>query len=176
MSEWQRVFLDEMRETFLMQKKLADAAVRQVPAELLFSAAGDGNSIAALLKHVGGNLRSRWEDPFTTDGEKPDRRRDDEFIVEHDTVDSLGAAWERGWETLSATLAALEPSDLERPVTVRGEVLSLTRSLHRSLAHTAQHAGQVVLLARQLTGPAWQTLSIPRGESERYRTQPPPGT
>jgi hypothetical protein len=169
-----RDWLGSIRDMFRQQRQLAERAAAQVePAELFRSATPDGNSIAVLLKHVGGNLRSRWTEPFTTDGEKPDRDRDSEFVAEGDDVASIQAVWQSGWTALDATLASLSPGDLHRTVTIRGVGAPLHEALLRSLAHTAQHAGQVVLLARQWRGDAWQSLSIPRGRSADFLRRAP---
>jgi hypothetical protein len=121
-------------------------------------------------KHVGGNLRSRWTDILTTDGEKPDRDRDAEFEVRAgDTRASLMAAWQRGFEVVDASLAALGPDDLTRPVVIRGETLSIEAAVLRSLTHTSGHVGQIVWLAKYFSGERWQTLSIPRGQSAQWR-------
>jgi uncharacterized damage-inducible protein DinB len=168
--------LAEIRSLFAVQRDLAERALSQLEEPELFRTAGEGqNSVAILMKHVGGNLRSRWTDPLTTDGEKPDRHRDAEFEVEaRDTADAVRAAWDAGWQALEEALAGIRPEDLDRAVTIRQQPLTLLQALQRSLVHTAQHAGQIVLLARQWRGDRWRTLSIPRGESAAYRRRPPP--
>ncbi|HSJ09617.1 MAG TPA: DUF1572 family protein [Longimicrobiales bacterium] len=174
MDEWAGEFLAEVAEGFRQQRVFAERAVAQLDdADLMRAAGAEDNSVAALMKHMGGNLRSRWTEPFTTDGEKPDRDRDGEFDLAADTPESVRAVWERGWSVLEATLAAMTPADLGRPVTIRGEQLTLMRALLRSLNHAAQHTGQVVMLAKQWKGSEWKTLSIPRGESAKYLTSPP---
>jgi hypothetical protein len=155
--------IEDIRDTFRLQRQLAERAVAQLDDADLFRAAGaEDNSVAVLLKHVGGNLRSRWTEPFTTDGEKPDRDRDGEFLLDADDAASVRAVWERGWAALDAVLAGLEPSDLGRTLVIRGESSSAHRALLRSLAHTSQHVGQIILLAKQWKGVGWTTLSIPR--------------
>lgn len=173
MNDWREQYLADIRREFTNQRGLAERAVEQLDDDQLLRAAGDDdNSVAVLMKHVGGNLRSRWTEPFTTDGEKPDRNRDGEFDVVADASDSAAVVaevrrtWERGWDALDATLAELTPDDLDRNVTIRGEVLALVTALHRSLAHTAQHAGQIIMLAKQWRGSEWRTLSIAKGESQ----------
>src|SRR5690606_5792830 len=127
------------------------------------------NSVAVLMKHVGGNLRSRWTGFLTTDGEKPDRDRDSEFAIgPDDSRDRILDRWQEGWRCLEDALRSLDPADLERTVHIRGEPHTVPQALHRSLAHTAQHTGQIVLLAKHLCGSAWRTLSIPRGQSAAY--------
>lgn len=163
MGTWPSACIADLRDAFTLQRELAERAVGQLEESQLFRTAGaEDNSIAVLMKHVGGNLRSRWTDPFTTDGEKPDRDRDSEFVVDGDDVASVRAVWDRGWTVLAALLDTLQPADLERTVRIRGEASSAFRGLTRSLAHTAQHVGQIILLAKQWTGSDWQTLSIPR--------------
>jgi hypothetical protein len=175
MSDWGDEYLQEVRSTFRAQRTLAERAIAQLSDdELLRTLGEDDNSIAVIMKHVGGNLRSRWAQPFTTDGEKPDRDRDGEFVVGADDAAAVRAVWERGWSVLEETLGGMKAGDFGRTLHIRGEPHSLIRALERSLAHTAQHAGQIVLLAKHWKGAAWQTLSIPRGESARFAVQPPP--
>lgn len=163
MENRESAYIGDIREAFALQRKLAERAVAQLEESQLFRTAGqDDNSIAVLLKHVGGNLRSRWTEPFTTDGEKPDRNRDSEFVVDTDDGAAVRAVWDRGWAALDTTLADLGPDDLQRTVLIRGESSSMFEALIRSLAHTSQHVGQVILLAKQWRGADWQTLSIPR--------------
>jgi uncharacterized damage-inducible protein DinB len=168
-------YLDDVRQQFAAQRALAERAIAQLDEQQLFRSDGhDGNSVALLLQHVGGNLRSRWTDALTTDGEKPDRDRDAEFqLAEGTTIADLTARWHAGWRTLEDALAAFTPDDLLRTVTIRRQPLTLLQALQRSLAHTAQHVGQIVMLARRWKGADWQTLSIPRGRSAEYLRQPP---
>lgn len=156
-------YIADVRGTFALQRTMAERAIAQLDESQIFRAAGpEDNSIAVLLKHVGGNLRSRWTEPFTTDGEKPDRDRDSEFVVDTDDAVAVRAVWERGWAALDTTLAALQPDDLARSIVIRGETSSMFKALMRSLAHTSQHVGQIIMLAKQWRGADWQTLSIPR--------------
>lgn len=174
MEDWRVQYIADIREAFLLQRKLAERAIAQLEEQQLFRAAGaEDNSIAVLMKHVGGNLRSRWTEPFTTDGEKPDRMRDEEFVVERDDVDAVRGIWNRGWAAAAGTLDALGPADLERTLHIRGEPHTLFKALHRSLAHTAQHVGQIILLAKHAKGADWSTLSIPRGRSAEFLVKPP---
>lgn len=151
----------------------AEKALAQLDAgELRRSPDAETNSPAVLMKHVGGNLRSRFSDFLVSDGEKPWRSRDAEFVDDFPPGEAGRAAahqaWDAGWRTLAETLAALDDADLARTVTIRGEPHSVARALSRSLAHTAVHCGQIVLVARLLAGPRWRTLSIPRGGSDAH--------
>jgi hypothetical protein len=158
---------------FSSLRTLAERAAAQLDEQAFFATlSADGNSVALLMKHVGGNLRSRWTDIFTTDGEKPDRFRDREFERESaDTRQSIDAVWTAGWQAVLDTLDTLATDDLLRTVRVRGEPMTVARGLTRSLAHTAGHVHQIILLARHWQGERWQTLSIARGQSEQFRQQ-----
>jgi len=163
-------YLDDVQLTFRKLRRQGEDALAQVD-DAAFSRTLDpeSNSLALIVKHVAGNQRSRWTDFLTSDGEKPDRHRDTEFEVgEQDTRESLMARWSSGWDLLAATLAALSPDDLLRAVTIRGESHTVLEAIDRQLAHYAQHVGQIVFLAKHLAGPAWKTLSIPRGQSRRF--------
>lgn len=158
-------------------KRLADAAVAQLPDEKLHIALDPHtNSIAVIMKHVGGNLRSRWTDFLTTDGEKPWRDRDQEFVDQFQSRQEILDHWEEGWLTLKRTLNKLQPEDLTKTVYIRGEPHSVPLALSRSLGHTSYHVGQIVQLARHLSGEDWNTLTIPKGGSIQYNqanwTQP----
>lgn len=160
-------FLDETIDQLHYQKSLADGALRQVSEEQFFAAPdGHSTSLAIVVKHVGGNLRSRWTDFLTTDGDKPDRNRDGEFVVtERDTRAKLEEIWEEGWRRTFDSLAALDAAVTDATVTIRGQPHTVSKAIQRSLAHTAYHVGQIVWLARHLIGPNWQTLSIAPGRS-----------
>ena len=165
--------IDVERE-FLRLKRVAEAAWQQVDsADLMKSLDGENNCIALIIKHIAGNLRSRWTDFFHADGEKPDRRRDSEFEIEStDTEGSLIARWETGWELLLQTIRSFTDEDLERTIRIRGEPLTVTQALQRQLTHHAYHVGQIVLLARHFAGSEWKSLSIPRGQSEQFNAKP----
>lgn len=155
---------------YRQQRRLAEAAAEQVNDLAFFHASGDhANSIAVIMKHVGGNLRSRFTDFLTTDGEKPDRHRDDEFNVDGETRTDVMRIWNQGWERLEGTLAELRAEDVARTVTIRGEAHTVVQALIRNLAHTSHHAGQILLAAKALAGADWQTLSIPRQGSAGVR-------
>lgn len=162
--------LAEYRDRFHAQRTLAEKAAAQVDDGALFATLDpESNSIAVVMQHVGGNLRSRFTDFLTSDGEKPDRDRDGEFVtIAGETRDDVMVRWEAGWRALERTLATLRPEDLLRTVTIRGEPMLVVQALGRALAHVAQHAGQVVLLAKHHAREGWQTLSIPRGQSATY--------
>lgn len=162
-------YLEDVVKVFRTQKRLADRAAAQVTDEEFFRAVDpESNSVALIMKHVAGNLHSRWTDFLTTDGEKPDRRRDSEFVVEGEDRAAVLARWESGWRTLFDTLASLRGEDLMRSVTIRGEPHTVVAAVNRQLSHYGQHAGQIVFLAKHLRSSAWETLSIPRGESEAF--------
>ena len=161
--DWRELYLADVRANFSGQRSLAERALAQVSDEELFrTAGGESNSIAVLMKHVGGNLRSRWTEPFDTDGEKPDRNRDGEFEAQQDSAPDVRRVWDNGWNVLERILSAFEPDDLARTLRIRSETLTLIAALNRSLAHTAHHVGQIVLLAKQWRDTEWVTLSIPR--------------
>ena len=163
-------YLDEARRSLRGNKRLAEGALAQVSDEEFFRVLDDGesNSLAVLVKHIGGNGRSRFTDFLTTDGEKPWRRRDTEFeIGPDDTRASLMQLWEEGYKTVFDALQALQPEDLGRTVTIRGQEHSVMQAIHRLTAHFAYHIGQIVFLAKHWKGKEWKTLSIPRGMSEQ---------
>jgi hypothetical protein len=162
-------FLAAIINAFEANKRLADRAVAQVPDEKLHVALDEHtNSIAVIMKHVSGNLLSRWTDFLATDGEKPDRNRDDEFVDSFRSRADVLDCWERGWACLRATLRRLTAEDLDKTVFIRGEPHSVPLAMSRSLGHTCYHIGQIVQLARHHAGEQWQTLTIPRGGSEQF--------
>ena len=168
-----RHYLENVLKNFRDLKRLADRALAQLGDEEFFlRTSEEANSVSLIVKHVAGNLRSRWRDFLTTDGEKPDRRRDSEFEVEGgDTRASLTAAWERGWQILFDEVGALSPGDLTRRVSIRGEAHTVVEAVNRQLTHYGQHVGQIVFLAKHLKADAWETLSIPRGQSETFNAK-----
>lgn len=158
-----------IRDEFKRYKALADAAIAQVhDEELTRLGPGGGNSIDMLIRHLIGNLRSRFTDFRTSDGEKPWRRRDDEFEPASLPRTALMAEWAGAWDLLLAEVEKLSDADLSATVTVRGQPLRIDEALHRSLAHTAYHVGQIVYLAKDARADEWRTLSIPKGKSEEY--------
>jgi hypothetical protein len=163
-------YLEDAQRQLRKLKQLAERAMAQITDQDFFATVDpESNSIALIVKHLAGNMRSRWTDFLTTDGEKPDRNRDSEFVVEaRDTRESLLARWEDGWRRLLETLGPLTAQDLERFVTIRGEPHTVLEAINRQLAHYAYHVGQIVFLAKHFAGPAWQSLSIPRGKSREW--------
>lgn len=169
-------YLDDVRREYRRLKDLADRALGQISEEDLFHVTDpQSNSLAVVVKHIAGNMRSRWRDFLTTDGEKPDRHRDLEFVLgEDDTAAALRARWEEGWEFALGTLDALDPEDLTRSVAIRGETHTVLQAIQRQLVHYAYHVGQIVHLARSRAGADWTTLSIPRGGSHEFNEDPAP--
>jgi hypothetical protein len=158
-------------EAFRNYKKLAERAIEQVTDDEYFRALDEeSNSIAVVVKHIGGNLRSRWTDFLTTDGEKPDRHRDSEFVAESDSRESLTEFWETGWNAVLSTLASLRTEDFGKTVQIRGEDFSVVKAINRALAHTAYHVGQITFLAKHFRASEWKNLSVPRGQSGEFNT------
>ena len=162
-------YLDEILRSLRGHKRLADQAIAQLSDEQFFAEPGEeGNSVAIIVKHMAGNMRSRFTDFLTTDGEKPDRNRDQEFVAEKaETREEILRAWERHWQLAFDTVQSLQPDDLERTVTIRHEPHSVLQALHRVAAHLAYHTGQIVFLAKHWRGAEWKSLSIPKGQSEQ---------
>jgi hypothetical protein len=162
-------YLEDALEVFRYYKKLAERALAQVADEDLFTTLDDeSNSIAIIVKHMTGNMRSRWTDFLTTDGEKPNRNRDSEFIGPASTRAALTADWEEGWARVFAAIEPLTEGDLSRTVTIRGEAHSVMQAINRQLAHYPHHVGQIVLLAKHFAGDRWQTLSVARNRSVEF--------
>ena len=150
-------------------KGWADIAIAQVPDDKLrYSIDPNTNSIAVIMKHVAGNLRYRWKDFLTTDGEKPWRNRDDEFVDTFNSRDEILSYWEKGWGCLFDTLANLTSDDLKKLVPIRGELHTVPLAIHRSLAHCGYHVGQIILIARIQVGDEWETISVPPGKSKEF--------
>ncbi|HEY2251772.1 MAG TPA: DUF1572 family protein [Planctomycetaceae bacterium] len=165
----QAEFMSAVINAFEANKRLADRAVTQVPDDKLDVALdANTNSISIIMKHVAGNLLSRWTDFLTTDGEKPWRDRDGEFEGSFASRAELLELWERGWACLLAALKGLRPEDLKQTVLIRGEPHSVPLAVERSLGHTCYHIGQIVQVARIHAGEKWNTLTIPRGASEQF--------
>ncbi len=170
------LYLEDMRAQFHKLKQQAEAALAQVgDGHLTAALDAESNSIAALVQHMSGNLRSRWTDFLTTDGEKPDRDRDGEFetagLEPASARAELLARWDDGWQRLFAALGSLTAADLLRTVHVRGEPHTVPQAIHRQLVHQAYHVGQLVLLAKHYAGAGWRTLSVPRGKSRELNAR-----
>jgi hypothetical protein len=148
---------------------MAERAIEQVSdEEFFFLIDAEANSIALIVKHIAGNLRSRWTDFLTTDGEKPDRDRDSEFERAGDTRGSLMKFWESSWQVLFDNVEPLSSEDLSRTVSIRGEPHTVIEAINRQLTHYAYHVGQIVFLAKHLRSADWKTLSIPKKRSAEF--------
>src|SRR3977135_2220091 len=148
-------------DLFRFYKHLAERAIQQCSDESLFATLdGESNSIAIIVKHMAGNMRSRWTDFLTSDGEKPDRNRDTEFEAPPTTRAELMEMWERGWKRLLGALEPLSDADVTRTITIRTEPHSVMQAINRQVAHYSYHVGQIVYLARHLAADKWQTLTI----------------
>lgn len=165
-----RHYLDDAITTFRAYKKLAEKALDQLRDEEYFIAIDDeANSIAVIMKHLAGNMLSRWTDFLTTDGEKPDRNRDMEFVIEPQTSkEDVMAYWEKGWRRTFETVEALQPKDLLRTVLIRGVPHTVVQALNRQLAHYPHHIGQIVFLAKHFRSSDWKSLSIPKNKSAEF--------
>jgi uncharacterized damage-inducible protein DinB len=163
-------YLQDLRVQFPKLKDLADKAIAQLSDEQLFASTGEeSNSVAIVMRHVSGNLQSRFTDFLTTDGEKPDRKRDGEFETpEARTRAAVLGGWDAAFARLQETLTQLTPDDLLRDVYIRSQRHSVMEALNRAMAHLAYHVGQIVAFAKQHRGAHWQNLSIPRGQSEQF--------
>ncbi|HBT72515.1 MAG TPA: DUF1572 domain-containing protein [Lysinibacillus sp.] len=162
-------YLQVVQKRFNNVKEQGDKALAQLEeAQLHWAYNEESNSIAVIVKHVSGNMISRWTDFLTTDGEKSTRNRDDEFMDSLHTKEAMLVAWEKGWQVFLDALASLTESDLQRYVTIRGEQLAVIDAIERQMAHYAQHVGQIIYIAKQVKGSAWQTLSIPKGQSQAF--------
>lgn len=168
-TDFRSLYLDELLRGLRGHKRLADGAIVQLTDEQFFAQPDPESLSAALIvKHIAGNLRSRFTDFLTTDGEKPDRNRDHEFLADGATRASLMQAWEKSWLLLLDTIASLQPDDLARTVTIRAEPHSVLQAVSRAASHLAYHTGQIVYLAKHWRGAEWNSLSIPKGQSEQF--------
>jgi len=170
-------YLEEIKRQFRGHQRFGERALAQLEEKDFFVTLDpESNSVATLVKHIAGNARSRFTDFLTSDGEKPDRFRDQEFEVsEKTTREEVMRWWEQAWFHVFSALDSLKPDDVLRTVTIRQEPHTVMQALNRSLAHYAQHIGQIVFLAKHLRSGQWQTLSIPRGKSEEYKAGSPKG-
>jgi hypothetical protein len=167
--EFTTSYVKDSLDLFRYYKKLAERAMEQVSDEQLFALLdAESNSIAIIVKHMAGNMRSRWVDFLTTDGEKPDRNRDTEFEDAPATREALLRLWEDGWQHVFRALEPLEDGDLGRKVMIRGEAHSVMQAINRQVAHYSQHMGQIVMLAKHFAHDHWQTLTIPRNRSAEF--------
>ena len=167
--EFRTSHLADSLAIFRQYKRQAEAAMAQVTDEQLTHAPDrESNSIALIVKHLAGNLRSRWTDFLTTDGEKPNRNRDSEFVSPPPTRAELMAMWEAGWNCVWAALEPLTEADLARTVTIRGEPHSVMQAINRQLAHYPYHCGQIVMLAKHFRGERWKSLSVPKNKSGEF--------
>ncbi len=169
MADTGAAYLDEARRAFRGYKRLGEGAMAQVSdAEFFALLDPEANSIALVVKHMAGNMHSRWTGFLTSDGEKPDRKRDTEFELDSgaDTRASLMQRWEANWQLVFDAIAALQPEDLVRHITIRGQDHTVLQAINRQMLHYAYHVGQIVLLAKHTRGAEWKSLSIPKGQSE----------
>ena len=162
-------FHSDALTSFRNYKKLAERAIEQVnDEEFLATIDEEANSIATIVKHIAGNLRSRWSDFLTSDGEKPDRDRDTEFELIDDTRESLMKFWEDGWQTLFDAIEPLSPDDFSKTITIRGQPHTIVEAINRQLTHYSYHIGQIVLLAKHFRSTEWKTLSVPKNRSAEF--------
>jgi len=167
--EFTTSYIQDSVAIFRYYKRLAERAMEQVSDAQLFEALDDeANSIAVIVKHMTGNMRSRWTDFLTTDGEKPDRNRDGEFVDPPATRAALMALWENGWACVFEAIESLTDDDLTRTITIRGERHSAMQAINRQLAHYPHHVGQIVLLTKHFCCSEWQSLSVPRNRSAEF--------
>lgn len=173
MSEIGALYIDEAFRSLRGHKRLADESIAQLSDKEFFAVPdAESNSVAIIIKHMAGNMRSRFTDFLTTDGEKPDRNRDQEFIIAANaTRAEILAVWEQYWQLVFETLNGIGPGDLERTVAIRGEPHSVLQAINRQVAHYAYHVGQIVFLAKHWKGAEWKTLSVPKGQSEEFNAK-----
>jgi hypothetical protein len=168
-------FLEDSIKMFRQYKKLAEKAIAQLPdpdRDLFFTPDKESNSIAVTMKHMAGNMRSRWRDFLTSDGEKPDRNRDSEFeIAGTEDREAILQIWEEGWAYVFNALEPLKPEDLARTVMIRHEPHTVLEAINRQLAHYPYHVGQIVYLARHIAEKNWTSLTVPRGQSEAFNAK-----
>lgn len=163
------MYLNCALENFRIMKRTSERAMEQLNLEELhWTPTDESNSVARIVKHMAGNMMSRWTDFLTTDGEKPTRNRDEEFEGGYASREEMMAAWEAGWEKLFQAVGSLEPADLLKTVTIRAEPHSVIQAIERQVYHLSYHTGQIVYLAKQIRSSDWETLTIPRGKSKEY--------
>jgi hypothetical protein len=165
-------YIEDSLAIFRQYKKWAEGAMAQLSDDQLnVTLDPEMNSIAIIVKHMAGNMRSRWTDFLTADGEKPDRDRDSEFVNAPNTREALMALWEDGWARVFAALEPLTDADLPRKVTIRGEAHSVMQAINRQVAHYALHVGQIIFIAKHLKSADWKTLTVPRNRSGEFNRQ-----
>lgn len=160
-------YLDEARRAFREYKRLAEGAFAQLRQEdWLRTIDSEANSIATIVKHMAGNMRSRWTDFLTSDGEKPERNRDQEFVLDSSTTpEQVKGWWEAGWQCVFQAMDPLQEEDLARTVQIRGHNHTVLQAVNRQVTHYAYHVGQIVFLAKHFRGAEWKSLTIPKGQS-----------
>jgi hypothetical protein len=167
-----QMYLEDARQLFAEYKRLADKAIAQLTdpeKELFFALDNESNSIAVIMKHMAGNMRSRWTDFLTSDGEKPDRMRDQEFeIGAAENQQRILEIWESGWKIFFNALDSLKPEDLTRTVMIRHQPHTVVQAINRQLTHYSSHFGQIIFLAKHIKSSDWKSLSVPRGKSEEF--------
>ena len=168
-------YIEEARRQLRGHKRMGEGAMSQLTdADFFVTLDPESNSVAVLVKHLAGNMRSRFTDFLASDGEKPNRFRDREFELSPATTRAeVMAWWEEGWTCVFNVVDSLNPEDVMRSVTIRGEPHTVLQAINRQIAHYAQHIGQIVFLAKHLRSGEWKTLSIPRGKSEEYNARAP---
>ncbi|MGE8036859.1 DUF1572 family protein [Lysinibacillus sp. NPDC093692] len=164
-----QTYINVVQKRFRSVKELGDKTLDQLEeAQLHWAYNEDSNSIAVIVKHISGNMISRWTDFLTTDGEKATRNRDDEFTDSLQTKEEVMNVWEKGWQVFLDALQGLTEADLQGFVTIRGERHSVIDAIERQMSHYSQHVGQIVYIAKQIKGSEWQTISIPKGQSQAF--------
>jgi hypothetical protein len=167
--EFTTSYIEDSLALFRYYKRLAERAMEQVSDEQLFAAIdSEANSVAVIVKHMVGNMRSRFTDFLATDGEKPWRDRDSEFVATPSTRKEMMTAWEDGWNLVFTAIEPLTDADLARTVTIRGEAHSVMQAINRQLAHYPHHVGQIVFVAKHFACDRWQSLSVPRNQSAEF--------
>ena len=163
-------YFEDALKSFRSHKKLAEKAIAQLSDEEFFVTLDEeSNSVAVIMKHMAGNMFSRWTDFLTSDGEKPNRNRDMEFVIEPQTTkDDVIDYWERGWKCVFEALEPLRPEDFEKTVTIRGEEHTIVQAINRQMTHYAYHVGQIVFLAKHFRSAEWKSLSVPRNRSAEF--------
>jgi len=175
--EFTTSYIADSLTLFRYYKGLAERAMAQVSDEQLYEVLDpEMNSIAVIVKHMAGNMRSRWTDFLTSDGEKPDRDRDSEFVDPPTTREGLKAIWEQGWSQIFTALEPLSDADLGLRITIRGEGHSVMQAINRQMGHYSYHCGQIVMLAKHLQSESWKSLSVPRGKSAEFTARVSSGT